>query len=106
MIVIFDEYKIVLQIEYGITAENITPEIGGWAASSYKAESGRNTYFLKVYDKKRSGTPELLGRLDLSMKITSWLESNTALYGRIIAPILSKRGNIKVETKENVYLLI
>ena len=95
----------LLCFEYGITATNITPAVGGWSAAAYKIDSEHGEYFLKVYDKKRSGIPALLEKLDLCMSVASWLEDNTGLKGKINAPVLTKQGCVKSETEDHTYLL-
>jgi len=100
-----NDIKDCLQFEYDITVSKVTPAVGGWSAAAYKIDSEHGEYFLKVYDKKRSGVPALLEKLDLCMSVASWLESNTSLQGKINAPILTKTGTIKAETKNHSYLL-
>jgi len=95
----------LLQSVYGIVAETVTPAIGGWSALAYKIDSAQGTYFLKAYEKKKSGATALLEKLNLCMSVASWLESNTGLKGRIIAPLLTKQGDIKSETQDFTYLL-
>jgi len=100
-----DEIGDILKTEYGITATEISLTPGGWSALAYKAESAQGTYFLKAYDNKRSSTTTLLKKLNLSMKVASWLENNTNLKGKINAPILTKKGEVKAETEAGTYLL-
>lgn len=95
----------ILQSEYGIVADEITPAIGGWSAMAYKVSSKQDVYFLKEYDKKKSGTTAQLEKLNLCMAVASWLENNTGLQGRINAPILTKKGDVRAETQECAYLL-
>lgn len=100
-----NEIHAILQSEYGITVNNIYPVIGGWSASAYKVEAAQGTYFLKAYEKKKSGTSEQLEKLNLCMAVSSWLENNTRLQGRINAPLLTKQGYVRAETKDYAYLL-
>lgn len=99
------EMKRVLQSEYGVTANEMVPTVGGWSALAYKVNCVQQQYFLKVYEKKRSGITEVLEKLNLSMAVSSWLESNTSLRGRINAPLLTQSGDAKVETEAHVYVL-
>jgi len=110
-----NEIKGILQSEYGIAANDITSTTGGWSAAAYKVDgcpssTGQgdgtaDTYFLKVYGKKRTSVTTQLGSLDFCMTVASWLENNTKLKGKINAPILTKNGSIKAETQDHVYLL-
>ena len=99
------EIKSLLQLEYGIIADSVTPVIGGWSALAYKIDSQQGTYFLKAYDQKKSGTTVQLEKLNLCMDVASWLDNNTALHGRINAPLLTTQGDIKSETQDFTYLL-
>lgn len=100
-----NEISALLQFEYGISVNNITPAIGGWSALAYKVDSEQGAYFLKAYEKRKSGTAAQLERLNLCMAVASWLENNTVLQGRINAPLLTKNGDVKVETQNYAYLL-
>jgi len=95
----------LLQLEYNIAVSEITPAVGGWSASAYKINSEQGIFFLKVYDKHRSGIPALLEKLDLCMSAASWLENNTNLHGKINAPVQTKQGEVKAETQDHTYLL-
>ena len=99
-----NDVKTMLKTEYGVNASGITPVTGGWCAA-YRVDSGQGAYFMKVYDKRKSGTGAYAGRLDLTMAAASWLESNTELRGRINAPMLALNGEIKCEDENHVYLL-
>jgi len=90
----------VLKSNYDITANVVSPIIGGWSALAYKVESKQGTFFLKVYDKKKSGTATVLKNIDFCMSVVSWLENNTQLNGRINAPLLTKQGNVRAETQD------
>jgi len=100
-----DRINTILQSEYGIVAKDISPAIGGCAALAYKVDSEQGTYFLKVYEKQKSGTAAILEKLNLCMAVASWLENNTRLHGRINAPLLTKQGDVRAETQDNAYLL-
>ena len=100
-----NECQTILQSEFGIIANDISPVSGGWSASAFRVHSIEKSFFLKVYDKKRSSIANLLPKLDLCMQIASWLEHNTELQGRINAPLLTKQGKVNVETQEYVYML-
>jgi len=100
-----NEIKAVLKRYYNISADNITPAVGGWSAAAYKIETGQESFFLKEYDKKRCNTTAQLEKLNLCMDIASWLENNTGLNGRINAPLLTAQGSVRAETQSHVYLL-
>ena len=100
-----NEHSAALQSEYNLVVKNISQTEGGWSALAYKVESEQGVYFLKVYEKNKRCTALLLNKLSLSMAVSSWLDNNTELRGRIIAPLLTKNGNIKHETSDYVYLL-
>ena len=100
-----DELRAVLRTEYGIDAGAVSPVAGGWSALVYKVESAQGAYFLKVYEKKRSGAAAQLERLDLCMAAASWLENHTGLTGRINAPLFTKNGRVRAETQSHAYLL-
>ena len=100
-----NDINIILQSEYDITSKNISSAAGGWSALAYKVSGNQGEYFLKVYEKSKSGTAAQLEKLSLCMAAAFWLENNTALKGRINAPLLTKTGDIKAETKDYVYLL-
>ena len=100
-----NEIKGVLQTEYGVIAKDVSPTIGGWSAAAYKVDAEQGAYFLKAYDKKRSGMAEQLEKLNLCMDVAAWLENNTSLHGRINAPLPTKTGEMRAETKDYAYLL-
>ena len=100
-----DEIRIVLHAEYGVMADYIVSTIGGWSALAYRVGSAQGEYFLKVYDKSRSWTSSQLEKLNLGMDVASWLENHTGLCGRVNAPLRTKSGKVRVETKQYAYLL-
>jgi len=99
------ELRAVLLNEYGISASYVSPLSGGLAALAFRVDSFHGVYFLKVYEKRKNITASLLGKSDLSMGVSSWLSSNTELRGKINAPLLTKQGNIRVDTEDYAYFL-
>ncbi len=99
-----DELHAVLRSEYGI-AGSVSPVVGGLSALAYRVDTAQGEYFLKVYDKKKSGTAAQLEKLSLCMEVASWLERGSALTGRINAPLPTVSGHIRAETQGHAYLL-
>ncbi|MCL2884958.1 MAG: phosphotransferase [Oscillospiraceae bacterium] len=105
MISVFEEHTALLQAAYGLEVKAITPLPGGWSALAYRVDSVQGAYFLKVYNKRESGTAAQLEKLDLCMAVACWLESYISLHGCISAPLLTKEGNVKAETQGYACLL-
>lgn len=95
----------LLRLHYGVAAREITPISGGWSALAYRVNSDDAVYFLKRYEKRRSGTAALLKHSEMRMSAASWLEANTALRGRISAPLLTVDGAVLCEDHADAYLL-
>ena len=99
------EIRTVLHTEFGVLADAIVPTMGGWSALAYRVCSSRGTFFLKVYDKARSGTGSLLEKLNLGMEVSSWLECHTGLRGRVNAPLRTQSGKVRADTEHYAYVL-
>jgi len=100
-----DHIEATLKTEYGITADSVTPAVGGLSALAYKISSKEGMFWLKEYDKAKINTAKQLEKLDLGMAVAFWLENNTSLKGRVNSPIPTRQGKIKAETPECTYLL-
>lgn len=101
-----DRLSIILNREYYLIPHAITPQQGGWAALAYRVDcAGGNRYFLKAYEKGRASTPKWTALIGDYMPVLLWLERETALQGRLPAPVLTKDGGFSCQDDEAVYLL-
>ncbi len=86
--------KDILKEHYQIDAINVSSQQGGWAALAYKVFSNQQTYFLKVYEKRRASTPKWTALIDQYVPIMVWLMNNSRLKGKIPAPLLTKKRRL------------
>lgn len=105
MIAVINQHAAFVRREYGLAITDITPVAGGWSALAFRLQTPDGMFFLKVYDKKRSGMENQLCKLNLCMSAVAWLDANTGLEGRISAPLPTRRGEVKAETQSHAYLL-
>lgn len=95
----------VLNIDYGLAIDSLEPVVGGWSALAYRAVTPEGDYFVKVYDKHRPSVAPWIARIDDYMPIVMRLHENAALAGNMVAPILTKCGEYKVEDCNNLILV-
>ena len=95
----------MLLLEYGIKALSLEAVPAGWSASAWKVHTGSGDYFLKVYDKNKPSTKGWVERIDAYMPAVLWLNENTRLRGKMIAPILAKDGAYKKEDADYLYMV-
>ncbi|UFJ40995.1 hypothetical protein LOK74_00045 [Brevibacillus humidisoli] len=70
-----------------------------------KVFNDKQTYFLKIYEKRRTSTSKWTALIDNYMPVTVWLLQNSSLKDKMPVPILTKHGDYKCEGKSRVYLL-
>ncbi|PUA36581.1 kinase [Paenibacillus elgii] len=95
----------LLKEHYDLDATNILPQQGGWAALAFKVYSGKQAFFLKVYEKSRASTPKWTALIDQYVPITIWLMQHSALKGRLPVPVPTQTGAYKCEDDDGIYLL-
>lgn len=71
--------KSTLKTQYGIDSINICRQQGGWTSLAYKVIDNKCSYFLKVYEKRRTSTPKWTALIDNYVPIIRWLGYNTDL---------------------------
>ena len=97
--------KEMLKSQYGIAADMVREQKGGWSAAAYKISAGTRQCFLKVYDKKRASTPLLTAHIDFYVPVTLRLIEYADLAGKLPVPVLTENKEYKWEDRESVYLL-
>jgi len=97
--------KFVLKKQFGIDCIDITGIHGGLSAMNYKIRTGGQTFFLKVYDKKKTQSFLWTENIDSYMPVLVWLNENTKLCGRIVCPLKTVKGEYRFDDDENVFLL-
>ncbi|MDR9854038.1 aminoglycoside phosphotransferase family protein [Paenibacillus sp. VCA1] len=95
----------VLKHHYHIEPTEVVPRQGGWAALAYKISAGNRSYFLKMYEKRRTSTPKWTALIDEYAPILGWLTQNSLLQGKIPVPLLTASGKYKCEDDEGIYML-
>lgn len=100
-----DQIKRMIKEYYGMKVSDVLPVQGGWAALAFKVQHGHQSYFLKMYDKKRASTPTWTAHIEDYVPITDWLNQNSTLKGKIAVPLLTKNGEYKCEDEHGIYLL-
>ncbi|WP_333648516.1 aminoglycoside phosphotransferase family protein [Lacrimispora sp.] len=95
----------ILYNEYGIRVQSLQQVPAGWSASAWKVHSDCGDYFLKVYDKHKPSTKSWVARIDSYMPVVLWLYENTKLQKKMIAPILTKDGDYKIEDSSFIYMV-
>lgn len=100
-----DNIPNLLKEHYDLDATNILPQQGGWAALAFKVYSGKQAFFLKVYEKSRASTPKWTALIDQYVPITIWLMQHSALKGRLPVPVPTQTGAYKCEDDDGIYLL-
>ncbi|GIN06003.1 aminoglycoside phosphotransferase family protein [Shouchella clausii] len=100
-----DSLKQLLQEQYQLQAQTISPQKGGWAALAYRVETKKHTYFLKMYEKSRTSTPKWTALIDEYVPALIWLNEQNDLNGKVPVPILTKNGQCKCENDKGIFLL-
>jgi Ser/Thr protein kinase RdoA (MazF antagonist) len=100
-----DKVKQILKSQFGVECTEIAEIHGGLSAMNYKVKADVNTFFLKVYDKKKSGASLWTENINSYMPILMWLNENTDLQGKIVQPIKTKKNDYRFDDEENVFLL-
>ena len=95
----------VINLNYAITALQVSKVQGGWSAQAYKLSSVHGDYFLKVYDKSKYTVQEWIKAIDNYMPVVLWLYENTKLRKAMVAPIMTINGSYKLETDEYVFVV-
>ena len=72
---------------------------------NYKIKTDGQTYFLKVYDKKKTQSSLWTENINCYMPILVWLNEKTELHGRIVRPLTTSKGDCRFDDDENVFLL-
>jgi len=78
---------------------------GGGSANNYKITTHGQSFFLKVYDKKKTQALVWTENIHCYMPILVWLNENTPLRGRMLHPLKSAGGDYCFENDESVFLL-
>jgi len=94
----------ILSEGYGLKDYIITEQQGGWTSLAYKVETGRDIYFLKIYEKQRKSTAKWTALIDNYIPIVIWLNENF-LKGRMIEPLLTQENAYKYEDEKVVCIL-
>ncbi|MBO1001221.1 aminoglycoside phosphotransferase family protein [Pseudogracilibacillus auburnensis] len=100
-----DKMKKIVKENYHVDIENIVKQKGGWASLAYKVFDRNQSYFLKVYEKRRASTPNLTALIDKYVPIMVWILNNTRLKGKISVPFITRDGGYKCEDEDGIYLL-
>ncbi|KPV57512.1 kinase [Paenibacillus sp. A3] len=100
-----DKIPIILKEHYDLELTSILPQRGGWAALAFKVCSGKDVFFLKVYEKNRASTPKWTALIDKYVPITVWLMQHSGLKGKLPVPVPTNTGAYKCEDDEGIYLL-
>jgi spectinomycin phosphotransferase len=100
-----DKIKQILKTQFSIVYTDITEVHGGLSAMNYKVITDVKTFFLKIYDKKKSQVSLWTDNINNYMPILIWLNDNTNLHGRIVRPIKTNEGSYRFDDEDNVYLL-
>lgn len=100
-----DKIKAILKRHYNLDATNVLRQRGGWSALAFKVCSGKDAFFLKVYEKSRASTPKWTALIDQYVPITVWLMRHSGLKGKLPAPVPTQTGGYKCEDDEGIYLL-
>lgn len=87
-----DKIKSVLKKQFCVDCIDIIEVHGGLSAINYKVKTIGQTFFLKVYDKKKAQSLLWTENIDYYMPILVWLNENTKLHGRIIRPLKTNDG--------------
>lgn len=94
-----------LEEAYGLGCPEVNPLPGGMAALAFRVSHGTEGYFCKVYDKKDPLTAFYTRHLKEYLEVSVWLEQNTALQGRLSAPLPTLRGSLYWETDLGKFVL-
>lgn len=100
-----NKIKDIMKKYYDKEILNVLPLQGGWAALAYKVSTKRSSYFLKVYEKRRTSTPKWTALINEYVPIMVWIINNSGLKGKIPVPLLTKSGANKCEDDDGIYLL-
>lgn len=100
-----NKIKLILKEQFGIEYIYITEIHGGLSTMNYKVMAAGQSFFLKVYDKKKAQSSLWTENINCYMPILVWLNENTDLQGRIVRPLKTKEGKFRYDDNENVFLL-
>jgi Ser/Thr protein kinase RdoA (MazF antagonist) len=100
-----DKIKQILKAQFDVECTEIVEIHGGLSAMNYQVKTDDKAFFLKVYDKKKSGASLWTDKINYYMPILIWLNENTKLQGRIVRPIKTNKNDYRFDDEENVYLL-
>lgn len=96
-----------LKSEYGIAPVSVHPALGGFSTKAAYRVVGADgvEYFVKVYDKSLPTTRFFVERIDMYMPVLDWLSASTALRGRVLTPVASRKGAYKAELGGDVHVV-
>jgi len=100
-----NKIKNIVKTYFGVDCTELTEIHGGLSAMNYKIKTDSKTYFLKVYDKRKTQASMWTENINYYMPILVWLNENTKLKGRIVRPIKTNMGDYSFDDEENVFLL-
>ena len=100
-----DKIKPTLKNQFGVDAIDIVEIHGGLSAMNYKIMTDGQSYFLKIYDKKKTQSSIWTENINCYMPILVWLNESTNLQGKIVWPLKTNSGNFRYDDNENVFLL-
>jgi thiamine kinase-like enzyme len=99
------KFKFILKEQFGVDCTDINEAHGGLSAMNYKIDTEGKTFFLKVYDKKKTKSSLWTENINVYMPILVWLNDNTKLKGKIVRPIKTNHGDFRFDDTEHVLLL-
>ncbi len=99
------KHQDILAHKFCVQSVEIKEVHGGWSARAFAVETNEKRYFLKVYDSTQQAVQPWIERIDHYISVLGWLAQTAALQGRIVTPVATPKGEYKVESGTNVYLL-
>lgn len=100
-----NKIKLTLKEQFGVDCTDVTEIHGGLSAINYKVKTDGQTFFLKIYDRKKAQSSIWTENIDIYMPILVWLNENTKLHGKIVRPIKTNKGGFRFDDDENIFLL-
>ncbi|WP_342774585.1 phosphotransferase [Paenibacillus piri] len=100
-----NKIKSMLNHHYDQHIIDVLPQQGGWSALAFKVCANKQSFFLKIYEKRRASTLRWTALIDIYIPITIWLMWHSRLKAKIPVPVLTKDGHYKCEDEDGIYLL-